>query len=63
MRTEAEKLKQETRDANEERERIEIKLIDAQERLKLLETDKNKYEGNIFSYITYKMAITIIQTF
>lgn len=48
MRTEAEKFKQDTRDAKEEKERMEIKLIDVQERLKLLETERGKFEGNIF---------------
>lgn len=50
MRTEAEKLKQDTRDAKEVKERIEIKLIDAQERLKFLETEKGKFDGNSFHY-------------
>lgn len=50
MRTEAEKLKQDTRDAKEEKERMEIKLIDAQERLKFLETEKGKFDGNFFHY-------------
>jgi len=48
MRTDAEKLKQDTRDAKEDKERMEIKLIDAQERLKVLETEKTKFEGNFF---------------
>lgn len=51
MRTEAEKLKQESRNANEEKEQMEIKLIDVQERLKILETEKNKYEGIFFSIL------------
>ena len=46
MRTEAEKFKQDLRDAKEEKERMEIKLIDFQERLKFLETEKGKFEGN-----------------
>lgn len=50
MRTEAEKFKQDTRDAKEEKERMEIKLIDVQERLKLLETERGKFEGNIFFF-------------
>jgi len=49
MRTEAEKLKQDMRDAKEEKERMEIKLIDVQERLKFLEAEKGKFEGNFFS--------------
>lgn len=48
MRAEAEKMKQDIRDAKEEKERMEIKLIDAQERLKLLESEKEKFEGNFF---------------
>lgn len=50
MRTEAEKLKQDTRDAKEDKERVEIKLIDVQERLKFLEAEKAKFEGNFFRY-------------
>lgn len=45
MRTDAEKIKQEVRDVKEEKERMEIKMIDAQERLKLLEVEKGKFEG------------------
>lgn len=48
MRTEAEKLKQDTRDAKEEKERMEIKLIDIQERFKFLEMEKEKFEGKPF---------------
>lgn len=50
MRTEAEKLKQDLRDVKEEKERMEIKLIDVQERLKFLEAEKGKFEGNFFQY-------------
>ncbi|KAF7387225.1 hypothetical protein HZH68_012902 [Vespula germanica] len=45
LRTDTEKLKQEVRDSNEEKERTEIKLIDAQERLKSLEAEREKFEG------------------
>lgn len=48
MRTEAEKFKQDLRDVKEEKERMEIKLIDVQERLKFLEAEKGKFEGNSF---------------
>ncbi|EZA46509.1 hypothetical protein X777_00086, partial [Ooceraea biroi] len=48
MRTDAEKLKQDTRDAREEKERMEIKLIDAQERLKLLEAERGNFEETNF---------------
>lgn len=51
MRTDAEKFKQDMRNAKEEKERMEIKLIDAQERLKLLEIEKGKFEGNCLSLI------------
>lgn len=45
MRTDAEKMKQDLRDAKEEKERIEIKMIDVQERLKLLEEERGSFEG------------------
>lgn len=51
MRTDAEKLKQHARDAKEEKERSEIKLIDAQERLKLLEVEKINFEGNFVQIV------------
>lgn len=59
MRTEAEKLKQDTREAKEEKERMEIKLIDVQERLKFLEAEKGKFEGDFFHYrkIAHKSLI------
>lgn len=45
MRTDAEKMKQDLRDAREEKERVEIKMIDFQERLKLLEEERGNFEG------------------
>lgn len=57
MRAEADKLKKNARDANEEKERVEIKLIDAQERLKLLESEKGKFEGNV-SFVAKLMKTT-----
>ncbi|OAD52684.1 Outer dense fiber protein 2 [Eufriesea mexicana] len=45
LRTDADKLKQQSREAIEEKEKLEIKLIDAQERLKAMEAEKDKYEG------------------
>lgn len=64
MRTEAEKFKQDTRDAKEEKERMEIRLIDAQERLKLLETERAKFEGKIsFSFIKKVIFKTTFQMF
>ncbi|XP_043795581.1 FK506-binding protein 5 isoform X2 [Apis laboriosa] len=45
LRTDADKLKQQARDAIEEKEKLDIKLIDAQERLKAMEIEKEKFEG------------------
>lgn len=56
MRTEAEKFKQDMRDAKEEKERMEIKLIDAQERLKLLETERGKFEGDNFFFYRKRVS-------
>lgn len=38
-------MKQQARDAIEEKEKLDIKLIDAQERLKAMEIEKEKFEG------------------
>lgn len=38
-------MKQQTRESIEEKEKLEIKLIDTQERLKTMEAEKEKYEG------------------
>ncbi|XP_070527860.1 putative leucine-rich repeat-containing protein DDB_G0290503 isoform X2 [Cardiocondyla obscurior] len=59
MRTEAEKLKQDTRDAKEEKERMEIKLIDVQERLKFLEAEKGKLEGYKEHLIEQEQALMV----
>ncbi|XP_070164453.1 paramyosin [Polyergus mexicanus] len=59
MRTEAEKFKQDMRDAKEEKERMEIKLIDAQERLKLLEIEKGKFEGQKEQLIEQEQALMV----
>ncbi|TGZ52776.1 Outer dense fiber protein 2 [Temnothorax longispinosus] len=59
MRTEAEKLKQDTRDAKEEKERMEIKLIDVQERLKFLEAEKGKFEGHKEHLIEQEQALMV----
>lgn len=45
MRTDAEKTRQDLRDAKNEKERLEIKMIDIQERLKLLEEERGSFEG------------------
>ncbi|XP_039309290.1 uncharacterized protein LOC105201905 isoform X2 [Solenopsis invicta] len=59
MRTEAEKLKQDTREAKEEKERMEIKLIDVQERLKFLEAEKGKFEGHKEHLIEQEQALMV----
>ncbi|XP_018053543.1 PREDICTED: plectin [Atta colombica] len=59
MRTEAEKFKQDLRDAKEEKERMEIKLIDVQERLKFLETEKGKFEGHKEHLIEQEQALIV----
>ncbi|XP_072742959.1 uncharacterized protein [Anoplolepis gracilipes] len=59
MRTEAEKFKQDMRDAKEDKERMEIKLVDAQERLKLLETEKGKFEGLKEQLIEQEQALMV----
>lgn len=48
LRTEAEKLKQTTREAVEEKDKLDIKLVDALERLKAMESEKDSYEGGYF---------------
>lgn len=57
LRTDTEKLKQEVRDSNEEKERTEIKLIDAQERLKSLEAEREKFEGNRFDLNEFLLLV------
>ena len=41
LRTDVECLKRETREAKEERERLEIRLVDAQERLRIVEEERD----------------------
>lgn len=59
-------MKQQARDAIEEKEKLDIKLIDAQERLKAMEIEKEKFEGDylkrtsIQTNFFYKSIITII---
>lgn len=48
-------MKQQARDAIEEKEKLDIKLIDAQERLKAMEIEKEKFEGDY-------LECTLIQT-
>lgn len=61
MRTDAEKMKQDLRDAREEKERVEIKMIDFQERLKLLEEERGNFEGEFLhrKKKTIKVARTL----
>lgn len=45
LRSDGESLKREAREAKEERERMEIKLIDAQERARCIESERNDLLG------------------
>ncbi|KZC08392.1 Outer dense fiber protein 2, partial [Dufourea novaeangliae] len=61
LRTDAEKLKQQTREAIEEREKLDIKLIDAQERLKAIEAEKDKYEGFKEQMVEHEQQLIVIK--
>ncbi|XP_033340204.2 uncharacterized protein LOC117228521 [Megalopta genalis] len=61
LRTDAEKLKQQTREAIEEREKLDIKLIDAQERLKAIEAEKGKYEGFKEQMIEHEQQLIVVK--
>ncbi|XP_046833716.1 uncharacterized protein LOC124430761 [Vespa crabro] len=57
LRTDTEKLKQEVRDSRDEKERMEIKLIDTQERLKSLEAEREKFEGKKEQMVEQEQAL------
>lgn len=57
LRTDTEKLKQEVRDSKEEKERMEIKMVDAQERLKILEAEREKFEGQKEQMVEQEQAL------
>lgn len=59
LRSDAEKMKQEARDVKEEKAKIENKLIDLQERLKVLEIEKNKLSGNKEQMIEQEQALIV----
>ncbi|EFN85074.1 Outer dense fiber protein 2 [Harpegnathos saltator] len=59
MRIDAEKMKQDLRDAKEEKERIEIKMIDAQERLKLIEEERGNFEGHKEQLVEQEQALMV----
>ncbi|XP_014484969.1 PREDICTED: 227 kDa spindle- and centromere-associated protein-like [Dinoponera quadriceps] len=59
MRTDAEKMKQDLRDAKEEKERMEIKMIDAQERLKLFEEERGNFEGHKEQLVEQEQALMV----
>ncbi|XP_031846794.1 uncharacterized protein LOC116433151 [Nomia melanderi] len=61
LRTDAEKLKQQTREAIEEREKLDIKLVDAQERLKAIEAEKDKYEGFKEQMIEHEQQLIVVK--
>ncbi|XP_076622533.1 uncharacterized protein LOC143342482 [Colletes latitarsis] len=61
LRTDAEKMKQQTREAIEEKEKLDIKLIDAQERLKAIESEKGKYEGFKEQMVEQEQQLIVIK--
>ncbi|XP_076169917.1 uncharacterized protein LOC143147993 isoform X2 [Ptiloglossa arizonensis] len=61
LRTDAEKMKQQTREAIEEKEKLDIKLIDALERLKAIESEKDKYEGFKEQMIEQEQQLIVIK--
>ncbi|XP_076385939.1 uncharacterized protein LOC100881157 [Megachile rotundata] len=61
LRTDAEKLKQQTRDAIEEKDKLDIRLTDAQERLKTLEAEKEKYEGFKEQMVEQEQALIVFK--
>ncbi|KOX69378.1 Outer dense fiber protein 2 [Melipona quadrifasciata] len=61
LRTDADKLKQQTREAIEEKEKLEIKLVDVQERLKAMEAEKEKYEGFKEQMVEQEQALIVFK--
>ncbi|XP_023289776.1 uncharacterized protein LOC105703467 [Orussus abietinus] len=59
LRADAEKMKQETKTSREEKERMENKLIDVQERLKILEAEKNKLDGSKELMVEQEQALLV----
>ncbi|XP_032663701.1 nucleoprotein TPR-like [Odontomachus brunneus] len=59
MRTDAEKMKQDLRDAKEEKERVEIKMIDVQERLRFLEEERGNFEGHKEQLVEQEQALIV----
>ncbi|XP_020708167.2 myosin heavy chain, non-muscle [Athalia rosae] len=59
LRTESEKTKQEARDAKEDKERAENKLIDLEERLKACESEKNKLAGSKEQLVEQEQALLV----
>ncbi|XP_043521421.1 uveal autoantigen with coiled-coil domains and ankyrin repeats protein [Frieseomelitta varia] len=61
LRTDADKLKQQTRETIEEKEKLEIKLVDVQERLKAMEAEKEKYEGFKEQMVEQEQALIVFK--
>lgn len=59
LRSDAEKMKQETRDAKDEKEKIENQLIDLQERLKCFESDRNRFAGSKEQVIEQEQTLIV----
>ena len=51
LRSDAEALRRESREAREERERLEIRLMDAQERARAIEAERNDLLGQFFRFV------------
>ncbi|XP_011495617.1 PREDICTED: uncharacterized protein LOC105360420 [Ceratosolen solmsi marchali] len=59
LRCDSEVLRRETREAKEERERIEIKLVDVQERLRVTECERNELLGSKEQLIEQEQALLV----
>ncbi|XP_058790777.1 centrosome-associated protein CEP250 [Phymastichus coffea] len=59
LRSDAESLKRDAREAKEERERLEIKLTDAQERARVIESERNELLGSKELLVEQEQAILV----
>ncbi|XP_066592654.1 myosin-11-like [Prorops nasuta] len=59
LRADAEKLKMENREAREDKETLEIQLVDARERLKVFESEQAKFDGNKEQLMEQEQALIV----
>ncbi|XP_024936584.1 uncharacterized protein LOC107263492 isoform X1 [Cephus cinctus] len=59
LRADAEKMKKETREAKEEKQKADNKVIDLQERLKIVEDEKNKLTGSKEQLVEQEQALLV----